>query len=73
MLSFDNLKKDVPAGIGWVLGISGGIMTALAGINVLYPTIVTEHIIAECGKVFALVGIIAPFFGVKTTDTTPKG
>ena len=65
----ENIKTAIPASIGWVLGISGSIMTALAGINVLYPTIITEHIIAEAGKIFGLVGILAPFFGVKKEQT----
>lgn len=60
-----NLKNAVPAKIGWLLGVGGSITTAMAAINVLYPTIITEHVMAETGKLFALIGIIAPFFGIK--------
>lgn len=62
---FSQLKNVVPSFVGHILAIGGTIMTALAAIQTLYPNLITDHIIAETGKVIALVGILAPFFGVK--------
>ncbi|WP_295668764.1 hypothetical protein [uncultured Mucilaginibacter sp.] len=68
-ISLKNFKDTVPAIVGQVLGSSAAILTALAAISQLYPTIVTEHLIAECGKLLALLTIIAPFIGVKKPET----
>lgn len=68
---FSQLKNVVPSFVGHILAIGGTIMTALAAIQTLYPNLITDHIIAETGKVIALVGILAPFFGVKK-ETTPN-
>jgi hypothetical protein len=62
---WSQIGKVVPSFIGQILAIGGTIMTALAAIQTLYPLVITDHIIAETGKVIALVGILAPFFGVK--------
>jgi hypothetical protein len=70
-IGFSQIKKEVPAVVGWVVGSSAAVMTALAALNAIYPAIITEHIVAEAGKLLGAIGIISPFFGVKkTTETT---
>jgi hypothetical protein len=71
-ISFKNFKDTVPAIVGQVLGSGAAILTSLAAIGQLYPTIVTEHLIAECGKLLALLTILAPFIGVKKPDAVAK-
>jgi hypothetical protein len=61
------LKEKTPEVIHWISVTGASVVTAMAALQLLYPDIFTEHLIAETGKAVAAIRIVGQFFGVKET------
>lgn len=63
------LRAKTPEFIHWVSVSGAALLTAMAGLQAIYPQYVTEHMIAETAKVLAAIRIIGQFFGVEPVAT----
>ena len=64
-------KQETPKIIHWLSVTGASVVTAMAALQLIYPQIFSEHLIAETGKVVAAIRIIGQFFGVAPDTEKP--
>lgn len=66
---FSQIRNKTPQFVHWITVSGAGIMTALAALQALYPLYITDHLIAETGKILAAIRIICQLFGIDHVET----
>lgn len=70
---FSQLKEETPKFIHWISITGATLITVLAGLQALYPTIITDHVVSETAKIVAAIRIVGQLFGVKQDTTNEQG
>jgi hypothetical protein len=66
------LKKEVPAFVGWVVGSSALIMGIVNLAKSKWPTVFTPQFVDTIDGILGVIILSAPLFGVKPPVNTPQ-
>lgn len=59
------LKAETPKFVHWVSVTGASLITLMAGLQTIYPQYISDHMIAETGKILAAFRLLAQFLGYK--------